>query len=327
MLPASAALKPDYADAHWNLSLLNLLTGDFESGWPGFEWRWQTKQQNFHRRHDSRPLWDGQPLAGRTILLHAEQGLGDTIQFVRYVPLVQERGGRVVVECQPPLLSLLADSPGIDLVLAQGEPLPAFEVQAPLLSLPGILGTTLGSIPARVPYLRADPELAQSWRKKLEPLGGFKVGIVWQGNPQFKGDRQRSIPLRHYQALARVEGVRLLSLQKGPGADPLRAGATAFPVLDLGAQLETFGDTAAVLENLDLLISSCTSVPHLAGALGVPVWLALPFVPDWRWLLEREDSPWYPHHRLFRQDRPGDWNGVFERIATALRDLVGTKVV
>ena len=319
------ALKPDYADANFNQSLLTLLTGDFERGWGEYEWRWKTKQRNFHGRYFAQPLWDGQPLAGSTILLHAEQGLGDTIQFVRYVHLVKERGGRVVVECQPPLLPLLADCPGIDQALAQGEPLPAFEVQAPLLSLPGILGTTLGSIPARVPYLRADPELAQSWRQKLEALDGFKVGIVWQGNPQVKGDRQRSIPLRYYEALARVKGVRLVSLQKGPGADQLRAVDAAFPVLDLGQQLETFRDTAAVLQNLDLLISSCTSVPHLAGALGVPVWLALPFVPDWRWLLERADSPWYPHHRLFRQSRPGDWSELFERIAGALRDLVATR--
>ena len=318
-------LKPDYAEAHWNQALLTLLTGDFERGWAEYEWRWKTKQLHFERRTFSQPRWDGQPLAGRTILLHAEQGLGDTIQFVRYVSLVKVRGGRVVVECQPPLLPLLADCPGIDQVVARGNPLPAFDVQAPLLSLPGILGTTLDSIPDRVPYLRADPELAQAWRKRLEALDGFKVGIVWQGNPPFKGDRQRSIPLRQYEALARVEGVQLVSLQKGAGADQLGKLAASFPVLDLGEQLETFSDTAAVLKNLDLLISSCTSVPHLAGALGVPVWLALPFVPDWRWLLEREDSPWYPHHRLFRQSRPGDWSEVFERIAGALRGLVATR--
>ena len=318
-------LNPDHADARWNQSLLTLLTGDLERGWPEYEWRWQIKQLNCQRRHFSQPLWDGQPLAGKTILLYAEQGLGDTTQFVRYVPLVKERGGRVVLECQAPLLPLLADYPGVDLVLVQGEPLPAFEVQAPLLSLPGILCTTLDSIPARIPYLRADPERTHSWRKKLEALGGLKVGIVWQGNPQFSGDRQRSIPLRHYEALARVEGVRLVSLQKGPAANQLGTLAAPFPVLDLGAQLETFNDTAAVLKNLNLLISSCTSVPHLAGAMGVPVWLALSLVPDWRWLLQRADTPWYPHHRLFRQSRPGDWSEVFERIATALRGLVATR--
>ena len=300
---------------------MTLLTGDFERGWAEYEWRWKTKEQSFQRRSFSQPLWDGQALAGRTILLHAEQGLGDTIQFVRYVPLVKERGGRVVVECQPPLLPLLADCPGIDEIVAKGNPLPAFEVQAPLLSLPGILGTTVDSIPAHVPYLRVDQELEQFWQKKLDPLGGFKVGIVWQGNPQFRGDHQRSIPLPHYEALARVAGVRLVSLQKGAGANQLRMLAGSFPVLDLGPQLETFNDTAAALKNLDLLISSCTSVPHLAGALGRPVWLALSFVPDWRWLMEREDTPWYPHHRLFRQNRPGDWSEVFERIAGALSGL------
>ena len=234
------ALKPDYAEAHGNHALLTLLTGDFEHGWAEYEWRWQTKGNRFARRHESRPLWDGRALAGKTILLHAEQGLGDTIQFVRYAPLVQERGGRVVLECQPPLLPLLADCPGIDQVLAHGDPLPAFETQAPLLSLPGILGTTLDSIPARVPYLRADPERVQFWRKKLEALDGIKVGIVWQGSSKFRGDRQRSIPLRHYEALARVETVRLVSLQKGPAADQLPLAAP-FPVLDLGDRLDTDG--------------------------------------------------------------------------------------
>ncbi len=188
-----------------------------------------------------------------------------------------------MIECQPSLLALVAECPGIDQVVAQGDPLPAFDVRAPLLRVPGILGTTPETIPAPIPYLRADPERTQSWRKKLEPVTAFKVGIVWQGNPQHRGDRQRSIPLRHYEALARVEGVRLVSLQKGPGADQLRTLAASLPVLDLGDQLETFSDTAAVLKNLDLLISVDTSVPHLAGALGVPVFLALPFVPDWRW--------------------------------------------
>ena len=319
------ALKPDHAKAHWNQSLLTLLTGDFERGWAEYEWRWKIEEQHFQRRIFSQALWDGRPLAGRTILLHAEQGLGDTIQFIRYVSLVKERGGRIVLECQPSLLPLLADFPGVDRLLARGQALPAFDVQAPLLSLPGILGTTLDSIPAQVPYLRADPERVQSWRKKLEALDGFKVGIVWQGNPQVKADRQRSIDVRYYEALAQVEGVRLVSLQKGPGTEQLQR---RFPIFDLGDRLDAGGaflDTAAVMMNLDLVISSCTSVPHLAGALGVPVWLALALVPDWRWLLEREDSPWYPHHRLFRQSRPGDWSELFERIAGALRELVATR--
>ena len=316
------ALKADFADVHLNQSILMLLIGDFVRGWGEYEWRWKVKPQNLQRRDFSEPLWDGQPLGGRTILLHAEQGLGDTIQFVRYVPLVKERGGRVVLECQPSLLPLVADFHGIDQLAARGDRLPAFEVQAPLLSLPWILGTTLDSIPAHVPYLQAEPERVQSWRKKLAPLAGFKLGIVWQGNSQYKSDRQRSIPLSHFEALARMEGVRLVSLQKGPGANQLDMLAASIDVLDLGQQLETFGDTAAVLNNLDLVVTADTAVAHLAGALGVPVWLAPPLVPDWRWLLTRADSPWYPQHRLFRQNRPGDWSEVFERIAEALSELV-----
>ncbi|HWY85246.1 MAG TPA: hypothetical protein VNX28_00905, partial [Gemmataceae bacterium] len=194
-----------------------------------------------------------------------------------------------------------------------------------LLSLPGILGTTVDNIPAPVPYLRADPELAQSWRKELEPLGGFRVGIAWQGNLSHRGDRFRSFPLRHFESLAQVEGIRYVSLQKGPGTEQLQG---RFPVLDLSDRLDAVGaflDTAAIMMNLDLVIAVDSAVAHLAGALGVPVWLALPFVPDWRWLLKRADSPWYPHHRLFRQRRPGDWIEVFERIATALRGLVATR--
>jgi tetratricopeptide (TPR) repeat protein len=316
----AVALKWDCADAHVSQSLLTLLRGDLRRGLAEYEWRWKSTLQRFRRHNFAQPLWGGEPLAGRTILLHAEQGLGDTIQFIRYVPLVKERGGRVVVECQRLLLPLLANVAGIDQLLALGDLLPPFDVQAPLLSIPGIMGTTLDTIPARVPYLAPDPERVQSWRKQLEPLGGFRVGIVWQGDPQMSGDALRSILLRYFEPLARVPEVRLVSLQKGAGANQLLT--VSFPVIDLGSRLETFSDTAAVLKNLDLVISSCTSVPHLAGALGVPVWLALPFVPDWRWLLEREDSPWYPRHRLFRQSRLGDWGEVFNRIATALSSLV-----
>ena len=208
----------------------------------------------------------------------------------------------------------------MDRLLAEGEALPPFDVQAALLSLPGLLQTRLDTIPAQVPYLGAKPDRVEHWRKELEPLGGFKVGIVWQGNPSSRGDRQRSIPLRHFEALARVEGVRLVSLQKGPGAEQLQALAGRFPVLDLGDRLEDFVDTAAVREEPRPGRQRQTRpLPHLAGGLGVPVWLALPFAADWRWLLQREDSPWYPHHRLFRQRRRGDWDEVFQRIEAELR--------
>jgi hypothetical protein len=201
-----------------------------------------------------------------------------------------------------------------------GEPPPSFDVHVPLLSLPGLLGTTPSSIPADVPYLRADPRLVRRWRKELKPLAGFRVGIVWQGNASNKRDHLRSVALPLFEPLARVPGVRLVSLQKGPGSE--QAAQAGFGVLDLSGRLDEesgpFMDTAAVLANLDLLVSVDTAVAHLAGALGVPAWLALPLAPDWRWLLGREDSPWYPSLRLFRQCRPGDWDDVFRRIAAAL---------
>ena len=261
---------------------------------------------------------------GRTVLLHAEQGLGDTIQFIRYVPLVRELGGEIVVECQAALLPLLRAMPGIGQLIARGVGLPALDVHAPLLGLPGILRTTMGDIPASVPYLSADGDLVEQWRKDLAKecsphapreagrhaeRDDYTVGIAWQGNPGFPRDRLRSIPLAFFGRLAKVRGVRLVSLQKGPGADELLALGGDMFILDLGDRLDeeagSFMDTAAVMKNLDLVICSDSAVAHLAGALAVPVWVALPFVPDWRWLLEREDSPWYPTMRLFRQRRPG----------------------
>ena len=311
-------LKPDYPEAHWNRSLAWLLMGRFEQGWPGYEWRWKCKEFGslppFHP-----PLWDGSPLDGRTILVHAEQGLGDTLQFIRYAPLVHQRGGRVILVCQPPLIGLLTRSPGVERLVAQGEALPEYDVHVPLMSLPGLLGTTLESVPADVPYLDAEPQLVEAWRHRLGSYPGFKVGIVWQGNPKFRLDRLRSIPLAQFAPLARVPGVHLFSLQKGPGAEQLAAVTDRFPVTDLGRRLDDFMDTAAVLKNLDLVISVDTAIAHLAGALGIPVWVALPFAPDWRWLMDREDSPWYPTMRLFRQTRPGQWEDVFQRIAEALQ--------
>ena len=311
-------LKPDYPEAHWNRSLAWLQMGRFEQGWPGYEWRWKCKEFGslppFHP-----PLWDGSPLDGRTILVHAEQGLGDTLQFIRYAPLVHQRGGRIILVCQPPLIGLLTRSPGVERLVAQGEALPEYDVHVPLMSLPGLLGTTLESVPADVPYLDAEPQLVEGWRHRLGSYPGFKVGIVWQGNPKFRLDHLRSIPLAQFAPLARVPGVHLFSLQKGPGAEQLAAVTDRFPVTDLGRRLDDFMDTAAVLKNLDLVISVDTAIAHLAGALGIPVWVALPFVPDWRWLMDREDSPWYPSMRLFRQTRLGQWEDVFQRIAEALQ--------
>ena len=318
-------LKPDYADAHWNQSFISLATGKFERGWAEYEWRWRTS--HCQPRGFSQPFWDGLPLQGRVILLHAEQGLGDTIQFVRYVAPVKQRGGVVIVECPGPLLSLLTSHAGIDRLVRWGNELPAFDVQSPLLSLPGIFHTSLETIPAEVPYLFADPGLVGHWRQELARDAGFKIGIAWQGDPKHRNDHNRSIPLGRFEPLAHRPGVRLLSVQKGSGVEQLQHLAEQLPVTELGSRLDDFMDTAAVLVNLDLVITCDTSVAHLAGALGVPVWVAIPFVPDWRWLLDRSDSPWYPTMRLFRQDRRGDWQGVFRRVEVALGEQIAGRAV
>jgi tetratricopeptide (TPR) repeat protein len=318
-------LNPDYARARVNGALLKLLQGNFERGWPEFEWRWKTGQ--LRKRDFSGPNWDGTPLSGRTILLYSEQGLGDTIQFVRYAPLVKKQNAEatVVVACQKRLLKLLSSCCGIDGLFADGDELPAFDVHAPLLSLPGIFKTDTDTIPANVPYLFADPALVSSWRDKIAELKGYRIGIHWQGREGDIQSRRRDIPLELFTALMRIPGVQLVSLQRGSA----RAKLSAIPeaIFDPGERFDTshggFMDTAAMMKNLDLVITSDTSVSHLAGALGVPVWQALPNIPDWRWLLDRSDSPWYPTMRLFRQKAPGDWSGVFEEIRSALIERIG----
>jgi tetratricopeptide (TPR) repeat protein len=317
-------LDPNQAASHVSLGETRLAVGDFEHGWPEMEWRWQAA--HMPRPSFSQPAWDGSPLNGRTILVYAEQGFGDTFQFVRYLPLVKERGGIVVFQCQKHLLRILSGCPGIDRLLPAGAELPPFDVHAALLSLPGIFKTTLSTVPYRVPYLSADPALVEAWRGPLSGIREFKVGIAWQGSATYEGDRLRSVPLAAFEPLARVEGVRLVSLQKGEGVQQLAELQGRFPVTDLGDRLDVaagpFMDTAAVMMNLDLVISSDTAVPHLAGALGVPVWVALAFAADWRWLVDRDDVPWYPSMRLFRQRRLGDWQELFARFAEALREQV-----
>jgi tetratricopeptide (TPR) repeat protein len=318
-------LRPDEAETRFCRSLVWLLRGDFARGWAEYEWRWQSKRAQLPRHQQ--PPWDGSALGGRTVLLHAEQGLGDTLQFIRYAGLVKARGGTVVVECPPALVPLLRPCPDIDQVVATGEALPPIDVQVPLLSLPRIFDTTPNTIPAAVPYLFADPELVERWRRDLAGLRAFKVGIAWQGSPTHLWDRQRSIPLEKFAALTQVPGVRLISLQYGHGREQVEAVADRFVVLDCsgrdGDSGLDFTDTAALVKNLDLVITCDTSLAHLAGALAAPVWVALHHAAEWRWLLGREDSPWYPSMRLFRQARPGDWDGVFLRMARELRDRLG----
>jgi Flp pilus assembly protein TadD len=318
-------LAPEDADGHLAQALTWLMTGDYERGWPEYEWRWRSKE--FIARPFNRPRWDGSPLDGKTILIHAEQGLGDTIQYVRYASLVKQRGGTVVVECSPALVRLVGTCPGVDRVVASGTPLPPFDVEIPMMSLPAVFGTTLQTVPASVPYLFPEPELVEHWRRELAPVREFKVGICWQGNPKYRGDRYRSVPLAAFEPLARVPGVRLYSLQKGHGVEQLAPpGGLGFEVTDLASRLDErtgpFRDTAAVLTVLDLVVSADTATAHLAGALGVPVWVLHSAAGHFCWLLDREDSPWYPTARLFRQRRVGAWGDVFARAADALRDRV-----
>lgn len=312
-------LNPDSASTHYNRSLALLQAGDYARGWPAYEWRWRRPKEKL--RLFRQPRWGGEPLKGRTVLLWCEQGLGDTLQFVRFAPLVQRRGGRVVLECPGFLIPLLSTCPGIDQLVAESEEPPPADVQAPLMSLPGLLGTTVETVPAEVPYLRAEPERVEKWRQRLAPEPGFKVGVVWQGNRHFQWDRYRSIPLKYFALLARVEGVRLISLQKGHGAEQVARVGKGVAVTELGDEVDPEGgflDTAAVMQNLDLVVTADTSAGHLAGALGVPVWLALSAVADWRWLVGRAGTPWYPTMRLFRQRNLGDWGSVFRRMAQAL---------
>jgi Flp pilus assembly protein TadD len=319
-------LKPELANAWVNLAVLALLQGDFTRGWELYEWRWRADDEiSVHQSFDQ-PVWDGTPLNGRTIFLHFEQGLGDTIQFVRFAPLVQERGGTVVLELPHALAPLLQGCAGVDRIVPVGTELPRFDTHAPLMSLPRILGTTLETIPATIPYVTAEPTRVAAWRDQLDRLPGLKVGIVWQGNPLLGNDRIRSVPLARFAPLAHVDGVQLIALQKNAGREQLPAFAAEHAIIDWGGRLdETTGsmvDAAAVLMGVDLFISIDTALAHLAGALGRPVWVALAFAADWRWQLDRDDSPWYPTMRLFRQTQPGDWEGVFVRIAQQLAEVV-----
>jgi tetratricopeptide (TPR) repeat protein len=308
--------NPRSASTHYNRSLALLAAGQWEEGWREYEWRWQ--RGRMMQRPFRQPPWDGSALNGRTILLWSEQGLGDTIQFARYAAVVKGRGGRVVLECPGCLVPLFRSLPGVDVLVAEEQPVPEFDVQVPLMSLPGLLGVTVQDVLVVEPYLKVVPEREALWRQRLQEVRGFRVGVAWQGNPRFAWDRWRSFPLRCLQPLAEVEGVSLISLQKGPGIEQLAGVRERFAVRVLGEELDAEGafvDTAAVMKGLDLVVSADTATAHVAGALGVPVWLALSQVCDWRWLRDREDSPWYPGMRLWRQERLEDWEGIFARMA------------
>jgi hypothetical protein len=316
------ALRPDFASARYNRSLAWLTKGDFARGWSEYEWRWKLPGAPSTAPHPQ-PKWDGAPAPNATILLDAEQGLGDTIQFARYAPLVKACVGRVILRCQQPLVGLLSSLGGVDRVVGQDEPLPNFDAWLPLLSVPQFFTPSLEAIPRAVPYLSVDDSLVQFWRPRIERFAGLRVGIHWQGNPAFLKDRFRSMPLACFEPLGRLPGIHLFSLQKGAGSEQLTHRTVTFPVVDLELKSTevhaSFLDTAAIVRCLDAVVTSDTSLAHLCGALGVETWLAVPHVPEWRWLLDRDDTPWYPTLRLVRQSQVGQWGGVFVRIAAALR--------
>jgi tetratricopeptide (TPR) repeat protein len=316
----AVALDPNYAAAHWAAGLLALMRGEYAAGWPDYEWRFRHQELALPARDFAQPRWRGDtPLDGRTILLHAEQGLGDTIQFARYAALVAARGAHVVLEVQPALHALLDGMPGVAAVVSRGDPLPNFDLHCPLPSLPLAFATTLATIPAPAPYLWPPAARIAAWKDRLSP-GALRVGLAWSGNPSHKNDRNRSMPFAALASLVAMPAVIFISLQKDRREADVLALRDCPNVIDVSADLRDFADTAAVISLLDLVITVDTSVAHLAGALGKPVWILLPVAADWRWLLDREDSPWYPTARLLRQTEAGNWDVV---VADVRRRLAG----
>jgi Flp pilus assembly protein TadD len=313
------SIAPDHVGARFNLSLLLLLQGEYPRGWIEYEQRWklpEAKKPSF-----AQPEWQGEDLDGKTILLHSEQGFGDSIQTLRYVPAMAARGGRVALRLERPLVRLAASLPGNLIITPTHARPPAFDVWCPLLGLPRILGTRADSIPAHVPYLGVRPTIAERWRRRFSDLDGLKVGLAWAGSPQHVNDFRRSIQLDRLKPLFEVAGSSFVSLQVGPRA----ADLIALPpgtMANLSAELTDFAETAGAILNLDLVIAVDTAVAHLAGALAKPAWVMVPFSPDWRWMLERENSPWYPTLRLYRQPGPGDWDSIIARVATDLQKRV-----
>lgn len=308
-------LRPDLAKARFNEALIYLLKGEFEDGLAKYESRVAagvTPERTFDV-----PRWDGEALGGRTIFLSTEQGFGDAIHFVRYAPLVAAKGGRVVLETAAPLTRLFRSVAGISQMIHPDEPLPPIDCHAPLLSLAHILHTRIETIPAEVPYLAPPAESRARWQAKARDDGRLRVGLAWAGNPGHSKDAGRSIPFETIRPLLAIPRVRFFSLQFGPRAADARQGA-ADGLVDLSDQLSDFAETAAAIETLDLVVAVDTAVVHLAGALARPAWVLLPMAPDWRWMLERHDTPWYPTLRLFRQARRGDWPGVVAQVADAL---------
>jgi tetratricopeptide (TPR) repeat protein len=314
--------RPDYVEAHWNEALLRLLTGDFSRGWAKYEWRWKNESPAKSKRNFAQPLWLGEDaIDGKTVLLYSEQGFGDTIQFCRYVPLLAARGARVMVEVPGPLQELISNLAGATQVISKGNALPDFDYQCPLLSLPLAFGTRLETIPSSTPYLQAPAQASKAWQARLGPKSRPRIGLVWSGNATHKDDHNRSIGLQFLSPLLDI-GATFVSLQKDVRDADTAVLREREDIVHFGDAFKDFSDTAALISNLDLVISVDTSVAHLAGALGKPVWVLLTYLPDWRWLLDRDDSPWYPTARLFRQNDARTWDDVIARVCEALLEFI-----
>jgi hypothetical protein len=317
-------LNPNNANTHFNLGCTLLLSGNLKKGWREYEWRWQIKEHRnyncFHRPSDfSQPLVNTTHLAGITVLIYAEQGLGDEIQFIRYASLLDQCGANVIIECHRELYTLFQSVKHIKQCIAQGQALPNFDMQCPLLTLPFIFDTTLDNIPAKVPYLTVNPTLIQKWQERIpKDYSKLKVGLVWSGNPKNIKLKYKSFPLDTFMPLLKLDNVVFYSLQKGKASEQSKNLPQGTQLVDLADEICDFSDTASLIQILDLVVSVDTAVAHLAGALGKPVWTLLPFMPDWRWMLNREDTPWYPTMRLFRQPSIGDWESVITNVRREL---------
>ncbi len=321
------SLNPGYAEAHFNLSCLYLLLGNFEKGWEEYEWRLKLKSNIEHARSITQPQWDGRPLNGKTILIHAEQGLGDTIQFIRYIPMIAKAGGNIVVECDAKLSHLFSGYEDITRFIGSGDALPDFDTHASLLSLPNIFKTNLNSTPTDINYIYINDNLVESWKNKLSPLKKQKIGICWQGSVDNRKDHSRSIPLKYFSDILNIPEISFVSLQKGYGQDQILSENYTDKIADFSSEMDThkkFVDTCAIIENLDLVIGVDTATIHLAGAMGKPVWVLLPYSPDWRWMLNTNDTSWYPTMRLFRQQEPGNWAAVMDEVRIELEKFITT---
>ncbi|RJF78063.1 glycosyltransferase [Azospirillum cavernae] len=318
------SIFPNYAYAHINLAAGLLASGQWDEGWNEYEWRWQAQDLGFRRPTSDKPEWTGQDLTGQTLLICEEQGFGDTLQFIRLAALVRPLCARVVVQCRAPLARIIASAAGVDEVVTEFPDRSGYDCWVSLMSLMARLGVTLDSVPATTPYLFTPADARRSWASVVPTSGTLKVGLVWAGDPKLgcaaarKMDSRRSMALSQFAPLAQIPDVTWVSLQKGPASKQVESAPGGLALIDPMDGVRDYADTAAIIEQLDLVIGVDTSVIHLAGALGKPVWALSRFDGCWRWLLDRDDSPWYPTLRLFRQERPGDWGPVVERVKREL---------